>query len=75
MAQLVMCPTLDLVSGHDLMVCEFEPHMGLCAESVEPAWDSLSASPLLAHSHSLKINKQYQQKSWNAWVAWLSIQL
>ena len=24
--------TLDLSSGHDLMVCEFEPHIGLHAE-------------------------------------------
>lgn len=33
--------TLDLCSGHDLMV-EIEPHMGLHANSVEPAWDLLS---------------------------------
>ena len=31
-----------LGSGHDLMVCEFEPPVGLCADSVEPAGDSLS---------------------------------
>ena len=24
----------------DLMVCEFEPRVGLCADSVEPAWGS-----------------------------------
>ena len=23
-------------SGHDLTVCEFEPHVGLCADSSEP---------------------------------------
>ena len=23
-------------SGHDLAVCEFEPHVGLCADSSEP---------------------------------------
>ena len=27
----------DLGSGHDLMVREFEPHVGLCADSSEPA--------------------------------------
>ena len=43
-AQLVMHPTLDLGSGHDLMVCEFKPQAGLCADSVKPAWDSLSLS-------------------------------
>ena len=31
-------------SGHDLPVCEFEPRFGLCADSLEPAWDSLSPS-------------------------------
>ena len=24
--------------------CEFEPHIGLCADSAESAWDSLSPS-------------------------------
>ena len=44
MAQTVKHPALDFGSGHDLTVCEFEPHVGLCADSVEPAWDSLSPS-------------------------------
>ena len=35
-------PTLDLGSGHDLLVCEHEPLIRLCADSAEPAWDSLS---------------------------------
>ena len=35
-AQLVECLILDLGSGHDLMVCETEPCVGLCAEW-EPA--------------------------------------
>ena len=34
--------TLDLGSGHDLMIREFQPHVGLCAYSLEPAGDSLS---------------------------------
>ena len=61
MAQLVECLTLDFGSGLDLMVLETGPHIGLCANSMEPAWDSLSpslsASPLLSLSLSLKINK------------------
>ena len=56
-AQSVKHPTLDLSSGHDLTVCEFEPHIRLHADSVEPAWDSLSPSlsapPPLALSLSL----------------------
>uniref|UniRef100_A0ABI7Y6B1 V-type proton ATPase subunit C n=1 Tax=Felis catus TaxID=9685 RepID=A0ABI7Y6B1_FELCA len=31
-------------SGHHLTVREVEPHLELCADSVEPAWDSLSLS-------------------------------
>ena len=54
MAQSVKRQTLDFGSGHDLTVREFEPCMGLCADSVEPAWDSLSPFSL---SLSLKINK------------------
>ena len=37
MAQSVKHLTFDFSSGHDLMVHEFEPHMGLHADSVEPA--------------------------------------
>ena len=40
MAESVEC-LLDFGSGHDLMVCEFEPRIGLCADIVESAWDSL----------------------------------
>ena len=43
-AQTVKHLTLALGSGHDLMVHEFEPFIGLCVGSVEPAWDSLSLS-------------------------------
>ena len=62
MAQAVKRPTLALGSGHNLMVLEFEPRAGLCADSVESAWDSLTlcpAPPLLMLSPflSLKINK------------------
>ena len=44
MAQLVKRLTLDFSLGHDLTVCGFEPHIWLCADSAEPAWDSLSLS-------------------------------
>ena len=42
------------------MVRGFEPHIRLCADSVEPAWDSLSPSlaapqPVLARSLSLSL--------------------
>ena len=55
-AQLVKHCTVGLGSGHDLTVCEFEPCMGLCAEGMEPAWDSVSpslcSSPACAVSQS-----------------------
>ena len=68
MAQSVTHLTLDFSSGHDLIVrdltvCEVEPRIQLCADSAEPAWDSLSPilfAPLLcvwALSLSLSINK------------------
>ena len=44
MAQPVGPLTLDFGSGHDLTVRELEPHIRSCADSVEPAWDSLSLS-------------------------------
>ena len=55
-AQSVKPPTLDLGPGHDLWVHETEPSIGLCNDSSGPAWDSLSAPPLLMHTLSLKIN-------------------
>ena len=36
------CPTPDFNSGHDLMVREIKPLIGLVTDSSEPAWDSLS---------------------------------
>ena len=61
-AQLVKRLALDFGSGHDLMVREFKSRVGLCTDSAEPAWDSLSRSlplslPVLSLSLSLKINK------------------
>ena len=51
MAQSVKCPTLDMGSGRDLAVGEMEPRVGLCADSVDPAWDFLTL--VLALSLSL----------------------
>ena len=60
MAQSVKRLTLDLGSGHDLMIREFEPHFRLHADSAEPSWDSLSlplsAPPLLILSLSLSLS-------------------
>ena len=48
--------TFDFGPGHDLTVHEIKPHIRLCADSNEPAWDSLSLSlsapPLLTLSVS-----------------------
>ena len=55
MAQLAKCLTLGFGSGHDLMVHEFKPHIGLYADSVEPAWYSLSLPVSLPLLHSLSL--------------------
>ena len=44
MAQSVKYPTRGFGSYYDLAVREIEPHIGLCADRAEPAWDSLSPS-------------------------------
>ena len=54
MSQLVK--TLDFGSVHNLTVREFKPCVGLSADSVEPAWDSLSLS-LSSVSISVTQNK------------------
>ena len=54
MAQLVKHPILDLDTGHDLTVCDIEPRVGFCADSMEPAWNSLS--PFLSAPHPLPLN-------------------
>ena len=59
-AQSVKHPTLGVGSGHDLMVHEFEPCIGLPAVRAEPTsnplFPSLSALPPLSLSLP-KINK------------------
>ena len=48
-------------SGHDLTVCGIKPRVGLCADGVEPAGDSLSPSlsaPLVpVHAHTLSVSQ------------------
>ena len=56
-AQSAERATLDFGSGHDLVVRGIEPLIGLCADSVEPAWDSLSPSLSLRLLHSLSLSK------------------
>ena len=62
LTDLVKCLTLGFSSGHDLTVHETESHVRLCADGVEPAWDSLSlllslsAPPLLSHAFSLSLS-------------------
>ena len=67
MAQSVERPPLDFSSGDDLTVRAFKPHIGLHADSVEPAWDSASLSLSLFPSplvlaFSLEINKLKKTK-------------
>ena len=42
--QSVEYPTLDFGSGYDPTVCGIKSCMGLCADSIEPAWVSLLLS-------------------------------
>ena len=35
----------DFGSGHDVIICGNEARIGLCADGVDPAWESLSPSP------------------------------
>ena len=57
---------LDIGSSHDLMVCGIKPCNGICAQSAEPAWKSLSLSvppPLaLLQTLSLKIKLKKKKK-------------
>ena len=52
----VKCLTLDLGSGHDLTVREFKPRIGLCADSADPAPDSLPLLLLPTRAHILSIS-------------------
>ena len=52
--QSIKCLTLGFGSGHDLIVCGFEPHTGLHAGNAELAWDF---SLLLPHACTLSLSK------------------
>ena len=59
----------EAASGHDLMVCEFKPHVGLSAVGADAASDplspSLSAPPLRMRPLSLsKINKHLKNNKY-----------
>ena len=51
MAQLVKHLALGFGSGFELVFCEIEPHVELCADSVEPS-GILSLSLPLPHAHA-----------------------
>ena len=52
---------VDFSSSHDLMICEIEPCIGLCTDSIEPAWDSLCPSPACPCSLSLSLSLSLSQ--------------
>ena len=55
-AQSIKRPTGGFSSGHELTIRELEPHIRLCAESEEPAWDSRSPSLSLPLPCSLAVS-------------------
>ena len=66
MAQLVKHPNFG--SGHDLMVCEFEAHVGLYADSSEPGecfgfCVCVSFSLCLSSTHTLSLSLSLPFKS------------
>ena len=66
---LVKCPIPDFGSGHDLMVRENEPCIGLWPDSVEPAWIfALSLWPSPTHTSSLKINLKKSNRTNAGWT-------
>ena len=61
-ARSIKWATLGFGSGHDLQVREFRPCVGLSADSMEPAWDSLSLFLCCSPSLPLKINKKRKEE-------------
>ena len=55
--QSIEHPALDFGSGHDLTVHGMEPRVGLCTDSMQPAWECLSLSLSLSLFPSLSQNK------------------
>ena len=62
MAQSAGHPTLDFGSGHDLAVREFEPRIGLWADSSGPEPVSDSVSPFLSAPPPLVLCLSLSQK-------------
>ena len=56
-APSVKHPTLGFSSSRDLAVCEMDPHVGFCAENVEPAWHSLYSSLSAPHLLTLSVSQ------------------
>ena len=52
-------PTFGFDSARDLVVHEFKPHIRLYADSMEPAWDSLSLSLSLCLSVKQNLKKEW----------------
>ena len=61
MTQLVKRPTLGFSSGHNLIVDEIESPHPLQANSVGPAWDSVSPSASPLDVHTLSQNKHLKK--------------
>ena len=61
-ARSIKWATLGFGSGHDPRVLEFRPCVGLSADSMEPAWDSLSLFLCCSPSLPLKINKKRKEE-------------
>ena len=51
---------LNFGSGYDLTIRGSEPHIGLCTDSAESAWDSLFPS-FSAHPHQINLKKNVSQ--------------
>ena len=72
---------LDFSSGHNLTVCRIKPLIGLCVNTADPAWDSLSLPLSLPVSWStctlskqIKINFK-KSSSLNYLHEWLKMQV
>ena len=60
---------LDFGSGRDLTVLEIEPHIWLCADIAEPAWDFLPVSLSPPLTPPKEINKHLKkEKRKLAWI-------
>ena len=56
-AKSIESPTLGFHSGHDLTVCEFEPQLRLCTDSMVSAWNSSLPLSLSLPLPPFKMNK------------------